>query len=151
PQWICWRYLWRTSGDGSGRWTKVPVKPFAVAAGESDNASVTDPATWRGFAEALTWYRATQLDGIGFVFTEGDPFVGIDLDDARGGTTGEVKPWASTIISRLNSYTEDSPSRTGLKVFARGSKSGGKCKRKYADGEIEIYTSGRYFAVTGAS
>jgi hypothetical protein len=69
------------------------------------------------------------------------------LDNGRDPKTGRIKKWASQIIRDLASYTEVSPSGTGVKIFLKG-KVPGKLRRK---GDIEMYDSGRYFTVTGRS
>jgi putative DNA primase/helicase len=63
--------------------------------------------------------RKKDLDGIGFVFTESDPFCGVDLDACVDPKTGEIASWASEIVRELNSYTAFSPSGTGLHVLLR--------------------------------
>ena len=45
----------------------------------------------------------------------------------------------------INSYTEVSPSGTGLRIFAQGGLSGKGRKR----GDIELYSQGRFLTVTG--
>jgi hypothetical protein len=91
------------------------------------------------------------LTGVGFVFTQGDPMTGVDLDNCCNPETGEIHPAAQAIISELNSYTEVSPSGTGVKIFLKSSGSPGPRHRaKYDGGEIEVYSDGRYFTVTGA-
>jgi putative DNA primase/helicase len=82
PQWVCWRLEER-----EGKTTKVPYTP-----GTERRASSTDMMTWRTFEEALGAYEAQEppYDGIGFVFSSGDPFVGIDIDSCRDPETGEV-------------------------------------------------------------
>ena len=65
-QWITWRYVNRSDGTA----TKVPY-----CAGRPDrHASSTDPATWATFAEALAVLERGGVDGVGFVFSEGDHF-----------------------------------------------------------------------------
>jgi hypothetical protein len=83
--------------------------------------------------------------GLGFVFTEEDPYVGVDLDDCRDPHSGEIAPWALEIIRELDSYTEVSPSGTGMHVLLRGELPKGRNRK----GKIEMYDSGRYFTVTG--
>jgi putative DNA primase/helicase len=82
--------------------------------------------------------------GVGFVFTKDDPYAGIDLDHCRNPETGEIAPWAQAIVDYLSSYTEVSPSGTGVKIFVRGALPAGAHKSA-----IEAYDSGRYFTVTG--
>lgn len=136
-QWVCWRYERRKS-----KWTKPLLDPKT---GKMANSS--DPSTWGSFEQAWKLYRDRCLDGVGFVLAV--PYAGIDLDDARDPDTGKVADWALAIIRNINSYTEISPSGTGVKIFLKGRKPGDKCRISYGGGEIEVYDSGRYFAVTG--
>ena len=83
--------------------------------------------------------------GVGFVLTATDPFTGTDLDHCRNPETDEIAPWARQIVRVINSYTEVSPSGTGLRIFAQGGLSGKGRKR----GDIELYSQGRFLTVTG--
>jgi len=82
---------------------------------------------------------------VGFVFTENDPIVGVDLDDCRDPQTGDVDAEALDIIDRLDSYTEISPSGTGYHVLIKGGLPEGRNRR----GHIELYDRARFFTVTG--
>ncbi len=140
PQCVCWKYEQR-----DGKTTKVPINPRT-----GQKASSTDPSTWTSFDDAVAACRRfTTLEGVGFVFTEDDPFCGIDLDDCRDVATGDLKPWGRRWIEALNSYTEVSPSGDGVKIFIRGRKPGKDCRKPYEDGEVEIYDHARFFTVTG--
>ncbi len=79
------------------------------------------------------------------MFSPEDPFTGIDLDRCRNPETGSVEPWAQEIITELDSYTEVSPSGTGLHVIVQGKLPAGR-RRK---GRIEMYDRARFFCVTG--
>lgn len=139
-QWVCWRVENRDDRD-----TKVPVIP-----GTNQRASSTETADWRTFDSAMAAFESdTSLAGIGFVFSPDGPHCGVDIDDCRNAETGEVAPWAQNIIDNLASYTEISPSGTGVKIFLQASKSGKKCRKAYQSGEIEMYDRGRFFTVTG--
>ncbi len=139
PQWVCWRYLQR-----GGKPTKCPISALT-----GQKASATDPSTWATFAQALEGHRAgPDLDGIGFVFSQDDPFAGVDLDDCID-DGGRIKPWAQSIIEQLGSYAEISPSGTGVKVFVQARKTDARCRKPYHDGEVEIYDHDRFFTVTG--
>ncbi len=61
--------------ERSGKPTKVPINPHT-----GYYAKVTDPQTFGSFREALAMLKNGRAKGIGFVFTEDDPFVGTDLD-----------------------------------------------------------------------
>ncbi|WP_058567797.1 phage NrS-1 polymerase family protein [Haloferax marisrubri] len=134
-QWVCWR-----SEKRDGKQTKIPVVP-----GEGSFASSTDPDTWSDFETALDFVTNRNADGIGFVFTEDDPIVGVDLDDCRDPETGDVDDDAQDIIDRLDSYTEVSPSGTGYHVLIKGELPDGRNRR----GHIELYDTARFFTVTG--
>ena len=71
--------------------------------------------------------------------------MGSDLDRCRDPETGTIEPWAQEIIDEIRSYTEISPSGTGIRILAQGSKPTGRCRK----GSVEIYDHGRYLTVTG--
>src|SRR6185437_16610989 len=97
------------------------------------------------FEEAVTTFRRSpNLAGVGFVFHPDDPYCGIDLDDCIDPATGELKAWGQQFIDQLDSYSEISPSGTGVKVYIEGVKPGPRCRRPYQDGEVEIYHQGRF-------
>jgi len=134
-QWVCWR---ETERDGKP--TKIPVTPGTGAV-----ASATDPETWASFGTAFAYSDTANADGIGFVFTDDDPIVGVDLDDCRAPESGDVDDAALDIIERLDSYTEVSPSGTGFHVLINGDLPDGRNRR----GSVELYDTARFFTVTG--
>ena len=139
PQWCCWRAVWRPGkGDRSGKWTKAPHQP------DGQFAKSTVPATWGEFGECLLAYQSGGFDGIGFVFTAEAGIVGIDLDKCVA-EDGTIDEWALEAVRRFNSYTELSPSGTGLHIYARGHIPISGRKK----GHVEIYRQGRFFTVTG--
>ena len=138
PQWVCWRLEMR-----DGKPTKVPY-----TSGTERRASSTDLMTWATFEEALAAYEAGEppYDGIGFVFCNADPFVGIDLDKCRDPENGEITTWAQKIISRVQEgHVEISPSGTGVHIIVRGSVRDGGMRK----GKVEMYARGRFFTITG--
>ena len=129
-----------------GRRGKMPINPATGSA-----ASAGQPDTWGTLEQALSGVEMGLFDGIGFEFATGGGLIGIDLDHVVNTDTGEVQPWALEIVQRLNSYTEYSPSGTGLHIFVRGDiPSSGRKKTINKDtGEaVEIYKEKRYFTVT---
>jgi putative DNA primase/helicase len=139
PRWVLWHYELR-----DGKWTKVPFTVTGTA------AFSTKAATWTTLKTALQCYEAGGFDGVGFVL--GDGWAGVDFDDVRSSETGELVPKAAEVVAALASYTEVSPSRSGVKVFLRGKIPEGGNRKKGFFGpstEIEMYDHGRYFAVTG--
>jgi len=125
PNWVTWNK------------DKVPYTP-----GTLRRASVTDPATWRSFQNAYLDYQQGWTEGIGFVFTN-TPYAGVDIDHCL--TDSQTSPQAARIIALLDSYTEVSPSGTGLHIIVRGYLPPGP-RRK---GDVEMYDTARYFTITG--
>ena len=138
PQWVCWRREMR-----DGKLTKVPYTP-----GTGRRASTTELMTWATFEQALAAYEAGEppYDGIGFVFCNADPFVGVDLDDCLDPESGEVSRWAQKIINRVQEgYVEISPSGNGIHIIVEGTVRDGGMRK----GKVEMYGRGRFFTITG--
>lgn len=139
PQWVLWKMVPRED--------KVTKEPRRVDSPGS-NASSTNPATWATFDAAVAALPGSDCDGIGFVFTEDDPFCGIDIDKAR--TSSGLHPAALDLIERLGSYTEWSPSKKGTHTIVRARCTApNKIDAEWAEEGIERYSTGRYFTVTG--
>lgn len=143
-QWVLWRNVTR-----GGELSKLPFTT------DGTPAKSNDPTTWTTFVNASN--ALSTGGGIGFVFSSEDEFCGIDFDGCRDPKTGTVSRWAKTWIVKLNSYSEVSPSGTGVKVFCIGKnpRDGGKkvsVQEPAVGGKsagIEMYDQLRYFAVTG--
>jgi hypothetical protein len=110
-------------------------------------ASSTAAAAWSSFTAALGAASGGPYDGIGFVVTADDPFCGIDLDKCVDPVTGAIEAWAQKVIEQINSYSEISPSQTGVRIFVEAQLPGGAGHKR---GHIEIYDRARYLTVTGA-
>ena len=138
-QWV----MWRSEKRGKNKPTKIPYRL------DGKPASAVNPSDWSTLRDIID-AKPTGFTGVGFVFTTGGGLVGIDLDSCRDPLTEDIDPWAQDIIDGIGSYTEVSPSGTGVKIWARGelptTQSGkrGACQ----SGAIEIYHSARYFTVT---
>ena len=133
--WVLWKKIKKVSQD-------KPVKmPFNI---DGSLADTTDSKTWTSFNDALEMYKKGGYNGIGFVFSKDDPFVGIDIDDCIS-EKGIINDDAIKIIKDFNSYTEVSQSKRGLHIIIRGKKTGNKCRK----GQFEVYDNNRYFALTG--
>lgn len=136
-----WQYV--PAPGGVGKPKKRPLNPRT-----SWPAAVDAPETWATFelaVEAANDELDDEVDGIGFVFTAEDPFVGIDIDHCRNPRTGVLDEAAAALVRLLDSYTEISPSGCGVHVIARAVLPGGGRRR----GDVELYDRGRYFTVTG--
>ncbi len=139
-QWVGWRFI---------NQTKIPFQM------DGTPASSTDPQTWTTFETAIT--SVHQFDGLGLAFSSDDDLIGIDLDACRDPQTGDLETWASEVVQLFATYTEVSPSQTGVKLFAKSKHKWNHRKKVKLDGDgyngkspgIEVYQTGRYFTVTG--
>ncbi|MGM2833298.1 phage/plasmid primase, P4 family, partial [Bacillus cereus group sp. Bce025] len=138
PQWILWKFEMR-----NGKQTKVPCQ----VTGEM--AQANNRRTWSTFATAVKFYLEGDYDGIGFVFSRQDNYIGIDIDKCV--TDGKTNAFATEIIDTLDSYTEFSPSGKGIHIIIKGSlpQSVLGTGRKNTKHGLEIYSYGRFFTFTG--
>ncbi len=143
--WVCWRYEW--DADRS-EWTKVPIDPTT-----GGYASATDPDTWGSFEDVRSYYEdpETDTDGLGYVLHDNDTVAGLDLDDVRDPETGDLEAWADDVLDAVPTYTEASPSGTGLRQFGLGflPDEGNRGEPDEGDGHLEMYDTKRYLTVTG--
>jgi putative DNA primase/helicase len=137
-QWVVWRYEPR---PGKSKPAKVPYTPATNL-----RASTKTPTTWGTYAQALAASQLGGYDGLGYVFTQDDSYCGIDLDDCRHPETGEIAPWAQTLITRMNSYTEVTPSGAGFHILVRAALPQHVGRKR---GSIEVYDHQRFFTITG--
>jgi putative DNA primase/helicase len=158
--WVLWVPEWTGS-----KWTKRPVQPSGFAASTTnpehrssfdDVKQAYEHAVARGYIEVREKNKPPHkvtIGGVGFVF-DGQPdenglvFAGVDFDGViTRQAKVEIASFAAERVKRIGSYFEVSVSRTGLHVIlkARPLASG------IAHNGIELYTSGRFFTMTGHS
>src|SRR5699024_2098811 len=111
-------------------------------------AKSNDESTWSDFDTAL--FYSQNYDGVGFFFKE--PYIGIDIDDVRNDierykNDDTEDNMVSEFVDLLGSYAEVSPSGNGLHIILKGELP----PRGRRKGNVEIYTSGRFFTMTGNS
>ena len=129
-QWLLWRSVTR-----DGKITKLPYSATGSI------ASVTDKQTWSSYETIDAASKKLDL-GLGFVLTDNDPFAFIDLDDPKGDPT--IIARQMKIAEAFDSYSEISPSGTGLHIIVKGAVPKGRKRDK-----VEIYSTRRYMTVTG--
>lgn len=149
-QWVTWRYIPDPKAPNKPK--KLPFNPRTGRAADS-----TNPQTWASFEIAVRAAKERRHEGIGYVFSENDPTFGGDLDDCF--TDNTLAPWAEKIINDMQTYTEISPSGEGVKFFGVGTlphsikrfgaKIPASIKPVEMPGGIELYSTGRFFTVTG--
>ena len=130
---VVWKYE-RVDGD-----LKKP--PFDPKTGK--RASVSQCDTWGSFADARKAYETGTFAGVGIVLFQQMGIVGIDIDHCIA--DGQISTDARRLISTVDSYTETSPSGTGIRIMLQGKLPAGMRRR----GTIEMYEDMRYFTLTG--
>lgn len=135
-QWVCYQAVW---DDKKQKYSKIPKNP-ATGYG----AKANDPSTWATYAEATAAAASRQFSGVGFEFASG--YMGIDLDGVIDGS-GQLSEFAAEIVRTLDSYTEYSPSGTGLHILIKTDL--GSVGSRNDDIGLEMYNNGRFFTVTG--
>ena len=142
PRWVLWRFV-ELGDEDSKRWAKMPVQKTG------QSASSTNPAHWADFLTIQSEYESnpTKYDGIGFVFSDEDNLIGVDLDDCYDSLTGSFNNAAlQHIADQVEGYMEVSPSGTGVKIFTRANLPASHVDHAIG---LEIYPKSRYFTVTG--
>ena len=142
PQWVA-------------RVDKIPINPNSLYGAKS-----TDKTSWGTFEQAkaaigkkakMKAVQGKECNGIGFVLSA--PYCGIDIDHCFNPETDEWSKEALDIIKNMNSYTEVSPSGTGVHIFYKndGNTHTEWNKKKPIDSiqHLEMYQTDRYFTVTG--
>jgi primase-polymerase (primpol)-like protein len=120
---------------------KVPLTSAGIP------ASSTDPATWSSYTTASASLAGV---GLGFVLSDRDSIVCLDLDHCINPLTGRLAPWAAAILRDAGAtYVEVSPSGDGLHIWGRADVRQGRRIRRPDGTAVEIYGTGRYITVTG--
>lgn len=130
--------LWKYEAQG-----KVPYQVNGIRAKSTDKNSFTD---FKTVCNKLNGY-----DGIGIgIF---DSFCAIDIDHCV--VDGKISKMASDIITTMDSYTEYSPSGTGIRIIFKTANLSYDKKHYYINNRklgLEIYVSGytnRFVTITG--
>lgn len=138
PQWVCWMPVHR---PGKAKVDKIPTDPKTKL---PINAQL--PVSWMDCETAMRNAKTAGL-GLGFVFTERDPFFFLDIDECATHSGDGWSPLAHQLISLLpGAAVEASYSGRGLHVF-------GRCPGGILHGNVnksigaELYTSKRFVAI----
>lgn len=138
PNWVAWGIR--------GAPPKSPFNPASLLAGRPFPAKAGIRETWGSYQSAVECVKHGLAQGIGYQF-DGSGIYGVDLDHVLD-EDGTLTPQAKDIVGKLNSYTELSPSGTGLHIFVMAPGANITRHRK-KDCFLEIYSDLRYFTVTG--
>ncbi|EGQ3193254.1 TPA: DNA primase [Staphylococcus pseudintermedius] len=140
PNWV----LWRAELDNKrNEYKKVPYS-FA-----GYRASSTNDDSWTVFDPIYkTYEQQNKYNGIGFVLSEKDDYVVLDIDNAIDDNGQLITDLANDIVQIT--YCEISPSGTGVHCFFKGQLPSNR-KKKRTDLNIELYDKSRFMTVTGES
>lgn len=137
-RWVNWKFK-----QHRGKTTKMP---YDVP--KKCGASTKNPAAWYTYEQCCNNIETNPILGIGFVFVP--PFIGIDIDHCID--DGVINLYAREVLKKFpHTYAEISPSGTGIHLIVQGvypSDLGHKFMSEKM-GTLEIWTTERYFTVTG--
>lgn len=141
PRWVCWRAV--PDPKSHSGISKQPVNPRTGGMARSN-----DPTTWTDFETAAA--AAVDYAGIGFMFYESG-YIGIDIDDRPSEITDYRNGIRDNIFGQMNdvlqTYAEFSQSGNGVHFIGRGSLPDKDFNNH--DAGVEMYTSARFFVMTG--
>ncbi len=136
-QWILWK-----AKQQDKKWTEIPYSYL----GRNVDALIPHPlGTFKQVCDVFIYCQKLAFTGLSFALALKDPFVVFDLNDCRDPQTGAIESWALEILNRLFSYSEISPSGTGLRTLIKGSLP----PEGRSNGPVKIFEHGRYLAITG--
>ena len=143
PRWICWDYM--DYGDGK-KPRKVPI-----SAGGEFGTNYNDPSAWRSFDAVMREAQERGGLGVGFVFSDQDDIVGVDLDNCYDEQQW-IKPWATEVCTAFaGAFSELTPSGMGLHFIGRAPRISGRTRVELPGGAgaVERYSENRWFTFTG--
>lgn len=141
PRWAPWRASWN---EKRKKWDKIPHR----ADNPDYGLSTVRPEKWFKYEAALGALDRVpgKFAGVGYCMTKPHGTIGIDLDHCI--VDGAVEPWAAEVVERMASYTEISPTGTGLRVVGLG-----EVPQDWNNHEIGIEVYGgneaRFLTITG--
>ncbi|UXV53403.1 phage/plasmid primase, P4 family [Staphylococcus aureus] len=140
PQWVLWRAEWN---EKQQQYSKIPYSYAGY------KASSTNSDTWTIFDAINSIYEQNDsYDGIGFVISEHDNYIVLDIDNAID-ESSQITSNLALDMTKMT-YCEKSPSGTGLHCFFKGELPKER-KKKRSDLDIELYDNARFMTMTGES
>lgn len=144
PQFVLWKLVPDTPKP-----RKVPINPITLRAFEKGEDWQNNPNKWIGADQAITTLQ--YLDdsyGLGFLFTDKDPFFFVDIDACL-----ENGQWSQLAMGLMGYFpgaaVEVSQSGTGLHIFGKYEGVAPEHAKKNQPLNIEYYTERRFVALTG--
>ena len=128
--------------NDNNKFDKIPLD---YRTGQPGNAH--DPNIWLNINTALALANHYNY-GIGFVFTENDPFFFLDIDNCLDVEKKEWSQLATNLLTAFNGAAiEVSVSGKGLHIFGTGHIPEHTCRN--SEHGLEFYDKNRFVALTG--
>lgn len=130
-----------------GKYDKIPINPITL-----ENSNWKNKDTWLSFNEALSFSKKLGSNiGVGFVFTEDDPFFFLDIDNCFDIEKNKWMPEVNMILNHFQgAAVEVSSSGKGIHVFAKSLPIKHSCTSDILSPiKLELYTHNRFVALTG--
>jgi putative DNA primase/helicase len=138
-QWLIWKFVWETD-----KWTKKPLIKWSV------------PENLYTFEEVIKIKGNDKDIGIGFVLSNSNDIIGIDIDKCfftNDKGERQITQPINKLMEDLDAYTEVTPSKNGLHIIGRvsdKSKFINKSTILYEGSDhIELFVSDKYLTFTG--
>src|SRR5438876_404976 len=131
--------VWKTQ-EIDGKPHKPPYSPVYHRLADTAN-----PASWGTADQALQALRTGNYNGIGFVFSNSDPYAGMDFDYCVG-TNRSINKRERDIIDVLSTHTHYSPRDGVHSLFEIDKKHFPGQNRK--SGNVEFFKSNHYLTIT---
>lgn len=139
-QWVVWRLEYK---PGILKPTKIP---YNARTGEPASSMAAE--TWSDYITACNAVTTGRFSGIGFVFSDLDPYFFFDLDGCRDALTGTLTDEAAAIVSVFpGAAWEISQSGEGIHIVGRCDKRLFVDRRNKWSGWLEFYTGKRFMAL----
>ncbi len=160
PQWLLWRFEKDPKNPERKKLLKVPYwitgTPRSGTQGsDKDRSRLTVLSNVRRVferankgAQERPYGSETpqgEWEGIGFAFLPDDGLIGVDIDGAIDGETGEMRDRDRVIIEVCASYTEYSPSGLGIHIIVKGATR----TNKFDPIQLEVFCGSQFFTFTG--
>jgi putative DNA primase/helicase len=131
--------VWKTQ-EIDGKPHKPPYSPMYHRLADTAN-----PASWGTLDQTLKALRTGYYNGIGFVFSNTDPYAGMDLDHCVG-TNRSINKRERDIIDFLSTHTHYSP-RDGVHLLFEIDKQRFPGQNRKG-GNVEFFKSNHYLTIT---
>lgn len=129
-------------------WTVTDGKKLPLDYRTMSTGNAHDPNIWLSSDEALSYAQAMGDGyGVGFVFTEADPFYFVDIDKCLNPDNTWSQLAMDVMACLPGACIEVSQSGRGLHIFGKGLCPDHACKNVPLG--LELYTESRFVALTG--